>query len=111
MKPSSAGSSAKFTAVKGAIQTLVGQLARDVQPRRWPWGFYAKFLLLGGLSLWALTGFVLPAQRKSAAAAEIELARASNPWSFASFPVENFQAYTSPFGYRQSPYGGQQFHY
>jgi murein DD-endopeptidase MepM/ murein hydrolase activator NlpD len=33
-------------------------------------------------------------------------------WHEASFPVENFQAYTSPFGYRQDPYnGGQRFHY
>ncbi|WP_370584691.1 M23 family metallopeptidase [Oculatella sp. LEGE 06141] len=34
-------------------------------------------------------------------------------WQGASFPVENFQAYTSPFGYRQSPSGGysQEFHY
>jgi murein DD-endopeptidase MepM/ murein hydrolase activator NlpD len=33
-------------------------------------------------------------------------------WSQASFPVENFQAYTSPFGYRQDPYSGsQRFHY
>lgn len=33
-------------------------------------------------------------------------------WSRASFPVENFQAYTSPFGYRADPYGGgQRFHY
>ena len=34
-------------------------------------------------------------------------------WAGASFPVENFQAYTSPFGYRQSPDGGyrREFHY
>ena len=34
-------------------------------------------------------------------------------WQGASFPVENFQEYTSPFGYRQSPTGGysQEFHY
>ncbi len=34
-------------------------------------------------------------------------------WAGASFPVENFQAYTSPFGYRQSPDGSyrQEFHY
>ncbi|MBD2259573.1 M23 family metallopeptidase [Pseudanabaena sp. FACHB-2040] len=33
-------------------------------------------------------------------------------WTNASFPVEDFQAYTSPFGYRQDPYnGGQRFHY
>lgn len=33
-------------------------------------------------------------------------------WSQASFPVEDFQAYTSPFGYRRDPYSGRQrFHY
>ncbi|NJL46460.1 MAG: M23 family metallopeptidase [Leptolyngbyaceae cyanobacterium SM2_5_2] len=33
-------------------------------------------------------------------------------WTRASFPVENFQTYTSPFGYRRDPYsGGQRFHY
>lgn len=33
-------------------------------------------------------------------------------WHQASFPVENFQAYTSPFGYRSDPYGGgRRFHY
>ena len=36
---------------------------------------------------------------------------ASNLWQHASFPVENFQSYTSPFGYRRSPVDGQiQFH-
>lgn len=35
----------------------------------------------------------------------------SNPWQYASFPVENFQTYTSLFGYRKSPTGGKpQFH-
>ncbi|WP_017297241.1 M23 family metallopeptidase [Nodosilinea nodulosa] len=33
-------------------------------------------------------------------------------WTRASFPVENFQTYTSPFGYRNDPYGGgSRFHY
>jgi murein DD-endopeptidase MepM/ murein hydrolase activator NlpD len=38
---------------------------------------------------------------------------AANTWQGASFPVEDFQAYTSPFGYRSSPSGGytQEFHY
>jgi murein DD-endopeptidase MepM/ murein hydrolase activator NlpD len=38
---------------------------------------------------------------------------AANEWVGASFPVENFQSYTSPFGYRLSPYGGysREFHY
>ena len=36
----------------------------------------------------------------------------TNPWQYASFPVENFQGYTSPFGYRTSPVNGSsQFHY
>jgi len=36
---------------------------------------------------------------------------ASSIWKHASFPVENFQSYTSPFGYRRSPVDGQvQFH-
>jgi murein DD-endopeptidase MepM/ murein hydrolase activator NlpD len=35
----------------------------------------------------------------------------TNPWQYASFPVENFQAYTSPYGYRTNPVTGQaQFH-
>lgn len=35
----------------------------------------------------------------------------NNVWSSASFPVERFQAYTSPFGYRRSPRGGRmEFH-
>ncbi|GAB4386350.1 MAG: hypothetical protein Kow00121_52780 [Elainellaceae cyanobacterium] len=38
---------------------------------------------------------------------------AASDWYGASFPVENFQAYTSPFGYRQAPDGGYstEFHY
>jgi murein DD-endopeptidase MepM/ murein hydrolase activator NlpD len=36
----------------------------------------------------------------------------TNSWRSASFPVENFQAYTSPFGYRIHPVSGdKQFHY
>lgn len=35
----------------------------------------------------------------------------ANPWLGASFPVEKFTAYTSPFGYRQHPMGGHRFHY
>ncbi|MGF1457397.1 MAG: M23 family metallopeptidase [Leptolyngbyaceae cyanobacterium] len=36
---------------------------------------------------------------------------AKTPWQSASFPVEQFVAYTSPFGYRNHPYGGRRFHY
>lgn len=38
--------------------------------------------------------------------AETQIARGSEPWMIASFPVENFQAYTSGYGYRSSG-----FHY
>uniref|UniRef100_UPI0030DA2D41 M23 family metallopeptidase n=1 Tax=Cyanothece sp. BG0011 TaxID=2082950 RepID=UPI0030DA2D41 len=35
----------------------------------------------------------------------------TNTWQYASFPVENFQTYTSGYGYRTSPITGQsQFH-
>lgn len=35
----------------------------------------------------------------------------NNVWSSASFPVERFQRYTSPFGYRRSPTSGRlEFH-
>jgi murein DD-endopeptidase MepM/ murein hydrolase activator NlpD len=35
----------------------------------------------------------------------------ASSWKYASFPVENFQGFTSPFGYRISPITGQkQFH-
>ncbi len=45
--------------------------------------------------------------------AAVQLAAVSNEWSGASFPVEDFQEYTSPFGYRLSPDGSytQEFHY
>ncbi|MGB3138344.1 MAG: M23 family metallopeptidase [Nodosilinea sp.] len=38
-------------------------------------------------------------------------AASANPWAGASFPLEKFTAYTSPFGYRQHPMGGHRFHY
>ena len=37
--------------------------------------------------------------------------KASNKCSSASFLVENFQAYTSPFGYRGSPTGGTRWEF
>ena len=70
-------------------------------------------LMVGSLLLWGAAEALSPDYRESVSAAETEQAVRSttNVWSTASFPVENFQAYTSPFGYRQSPYGGRQFHY
>lgn len=51
------------------------------------------------LSLW---------QQKLAKAEEVAQTQVAsgNSWSRASFPVENFQHYSSPFGYRRSATGG-----
>jgi len=70
-------------------------------------------LMVGSLLVWWASEALGPDYRESVSAAETEQAvrAGGNVWSTASFPVENFQAYTSPFGYRQSPYGGRQFHY
>lgn len=45
------------------------------------------------------------------AAGQSQAGDPAQAWQVASFPVENFAAYTSPFGYRQHPYGGYRFHY
>ncbi|HIK44703.1 MAG TPA: M23 family metallopeptidase [Leptolyngbyaceae cyanobacterium M65_K2018_010] len=72
---------------------------------------FALVALLGGSAL--LPSFLLsdrgPAQAQQVALTESNVAAL---WTRASFPVENFQTYTSPFGYRQDPYSGsQRFHY
>lgn len=61
-------------------------------------------LLATAIAIWLQMGQSGPAQAFDATVAA--------QWQQASFPVENFQAYTSPFGYRSDPYGGnQRFHY
>ena len=79
-----------------------------------------KFVLFGILSLTSL--FIFSQSRNLTAKAsqdkklqtqaQAQILNASNSWRFASFPVENFQGYTSPFGYRRSPNGGSgvEFH-
>ena len=68
---------------------------------------YGSLLLVGSL-LFASLGEVAPSSYRRAATAvpDSQLAMGSEPWQIASFPVEGFQAYTSPFGYR-----GSGFHY
>ena len=58
------------------------------------------FVLFGILSL---TSIFLFSQPKNVQA---QVSKATKTWRFASFPVENFQRYTSLFGYRRSPGGG-----
>ena len=44
-------------------------------------------------------------RQESVTAKEVphQTAQVSSHWQYGSFPVENFQGYTSPFGYRPSP--------
>lgn len=52
-----------------------------------------------------------PAEAQLVSANPNQTNSAAALWSSASFPVENFQAYTSPFGYRSSiSGGGSEFH-
>jgi murein DD-endopeptidase MepM/ murein hydrolase activator NlpD len=70
--------------------------------------FGNQFLLLGlGLTTF-ITLFPQPAavQAQTDKSKSRQIATANIGWQAASFPVENFQAYTSPFGYRQSATGG-----
>ena len=69
------------------------------------------WVLLGGL-IWGIleSGNAPPAVETLATQASSSPMPALS-WQSASFPVENFVSYTSPFGYRQDPYGGQRFHY
>lgn len=68
------------------------------------------FLVLLGTA--ALTTAMLPT-RQPVQAQEVAVANnVGMMWTRASFPVENFQTYTSPFGYRRDPRSGaQRFHY
>ncbi|PSB15882.1 M23 family peptidase [Phormidesmis priestleyi ULC007] len=69
-------------------------------------------ILLAGLSF--ITAILLGWSQGNATASEPSSTQVAvgGTWQGASFPVENFQGYTSPFGYRQSPDGSsnQEFH-
>ncbi|MGL4617692.1 MAG: M23 family metallopeptidase, partial [Chroococcidiopsis sp.] len=71
-----------------------------------------KSLLLVALSLASLP--LLAWHQKKVTAEEVAQNKIAtgNLWRKASFPVENFQYYSSPFGYRRSPTGGSglEFH-
>jgi murein DD-endopeptidase MepM/ murein hydrolase activator NlpD len=73
--------------------------------------FYRWLILfIAGILSFSLLGVIHPSKTQGVELPSAPLEIASN-WKSASFPVENFQAYTSPFGYRQSPTGGsQEFH-
>lgn len=63
-------------------------------------------LLLFGLGIVSLSTLLPKLETVTAREVKQRQATRSNAWLAASFPVENFQAYTSPFGYRPSATGG-----
>ncbi|MDX2232618.1 MAG: M23 family metallopeptidase [Leptolyngbyaceae cyanobacterium bins.349] len=85
----------------------MNQLFNSFQQHRLTWvssGMVAAIALL--------TVGVQLSERRSADAVEANLPIAMGTWQGSSFPVENFQTYTSPFGLRRSPDGsyGQEYH-
>ncbi len=68
-------------------------------------------LFLLGLSI--VISITLLPQLETVKAVEFKskLLAKTNTWSAASFPVENFQAYTSGFGYRRSATGGSNWEF
>jgi murein DD-endopeptidase MepM/ murein hydrolase activator NlpD len=79
-------------------------------PRQKSFAHSGKILFLAALSL------VIPIlgwqQKIKAVEVQQNSIASSNIWRGASFPVENFQYYSSPFGYRRSATGGKaiEFH-
>ena len=59
---------------------------------------------------WNLANILKKIHAEQQSPAPVEQAEL-NPWAGSSFPLENFTAYTSPFGYRNHPFGGYRFHY
>lgn len=66
---------------------------------------FKRLLLMTGLGLFGLVTLGgWKQERVRALAAGADRAAQMSDWGAGYFPVENFQAYTSAFGYRQSPY-------
>lgn len=68
-------------------------------------------LFLAGLSLVNLITITPKLEKATAVEIKSNQIATANTWQVASFPVENFQAYTSPFGYRRSATGGSNWEF
>ena len=80
------------------------KLTLDFKPLKrlgWPY----RLLGIALMTLCLLVG--LNGRSPQAMALNVE----AGSWTGASFPVENFQAYTSPFGFRTSPTGGRGYEF
>ncbi|MDB9524852.1 M23 family metallopeptidase [Oscillatoria sp. CS-180] len=81
----------------------------DQRRRQWIKRLFMVLLLVSTALTALATNLEFNPSRQAANASDMSMAAL---WQQASFPVENFQAYTSPFGYREDPYSGnQRFHY
>jgi murein DD-endopeptidase MepM/ murein hydrolase activator NlpD len=67
---------------------------------------FGQILLLVALSFGSAPTIVWQQQTLKALAGEAKAVGTSKKWLQGSFPVEHFQGYTSPFGYRHSATGG-----
>jgi murein DD-endopeptidase MepM/ murein hydrolase activator NlpD len=92
----------KPSSVRAFTQTLADRF-RKLLPGR-----LLRPTVLLGLLLTTVVTVTLPRAVPEASAQDLTAAL----WTRASFPVEDFQTYTSPFGYRSDPYSGNsRFHY
>ncbi len=90
----------------------MNQIFKARRNRKRP-GSRPSLLFLAGLTLVGLMTFLnVTGKRVSASEVRPIQVASANYWKAASFPVENFLAYTSPFGYRYSATGGSgsEFH-
>lgn len=68
-------------------------------------------LIFLGVLMWGVSELAHLPPMVEAQESPVDAPVLQSPWQAASFPVEGFIAYTSPFGYRDHPYGGRRFHY
>jgi murein DD-endopeptidase MepM/ murein hydrolase activator NlpD len=105
-KPTGGASGVSYHTILTNYQQPMQQVAKR-QHNRKPKLSLPSFLLIAGLTLMGIITFSL-ATNKQVSASDLRPTQVSraNTWNTASFPVENFLAYTSPFGYRSSATGG-----
>ncbi|MFM2314701.1 MAG: hypothetical protein RLZZ04_3977 [Cyanobacteriota bacterium] len=78
-----------------------------IQWSRWSAIIAATFLITVSINSWGN----IPLRASDITGNHLISQNVSAVWANGSFPVENFQSYTSPFGYRTSPVTGErQFH-
>ena len=83
----------------------MSQLSKPYRPTR-----YLQ-ILLAAISIITVPASLSGQQSVKALEAEQNQLASRNTWRGASFPVENFRGYSSPFGYRRSATGGSNWEF